>query len=78
MDSGVILLNLAATNWLWKFVIAHQIAATGGAVYLSSWMFSAYASQLQAPLPMGNRFYSWWYAFVHLAAANLDRLTGER
>ncbi len=77
MGRGVIV-NLAATNWLWKFIIAHQIAAAGAATYLSSWMFSAYASQIKPPLLMGNRFYSWWYAFVHLAAANLDRLTGKR
>jgi hypothetical protein len=78
LGRGVIVVNLAATSWLWKFLLAHQISAMAGAAYASSWMFSAYASQLKAPLPLGNRFYSWWYAVAHLAAANLDRFTGKK
>jgi hypothetical protein len=69
----MILLNVTATIWLWKFLVAHQVAAA----IVASWMFSAYASQLTPPLAMGNRFYAWWYSVVHLAAANLDRLRGK-
>lgn len=69
----MMLMNLSATTWLWKFLVAHQL----GIALLLSWMFSAYASQLREPLPMGNRFYAWWYAVVHLVAANLDRFRGR-
>ena len=72
------LLNLAATNALWKFLAAHEAAAMLAGAYASYWMLSAYASQLKAPLPMGNRLYAWWYAVAHLAAANLDRFMGKR
>ncbi len=72
------IVTIFSTAAIWKFLAAHQLAAAAGAAYVGSWMFSAYASQLKEPRPLGNRFYGWWYAFVHLAAANLDRFTGKR
>ena len=72
------IVDIATTSWLWKFILAHKLTAVGAGAYSSSWMFSAYASQLKEPVPMGNRLYAWWYAVVHLAAANIDRLMRNR
>jgi hypothetical protein len=73
MTRHVLLMNLAASTALWNFAVAHQFVFG----LIASWMFSAYASQLTAPQPLGNRFYAWWYAVVHFAAANLDRFRGR-
>ena len=62
-------MSIILTAAIWAFLVGHQFVLA----LVGSWMFSAYASQLEAPKPMGNKFYSWWYTVVHSAAANLDR-----
>lgn len=35
---------------------------------------SAAARALPSPVPLGSRFYSWFYQFAHLLLANFDKV----
>jgi hypothetical protein len=77
----MMLVNISATSeiwkFLWKFLIAHQLIAISMVTAIAYWSFSAYASVLKPPPPMSSICSQWWYAVVHLAAANLDKLKGK-
>jgi hypothetical protein len=66
--------NIHATAALWKYLSAHQVAFTAGAVTIAGWSFNAYASTLPEPPPGASRRTQFWYRLVHTAAANLDKL----
>jgi len=71
-------MNMNAVNVINSFIAAHILAVVLGVGYLVAWAVSAYASTLQPPAPMASPFQRWWYAFVHLAAANLDRFREKK
>jgi hypothetical protein len=71
------MMNIHATAALWKFLSAHQALLAGAATAIASWAFSAYASTVTEPPPGSPRSTVMWYRFVHMAAANLDKLRGR-
>lgn len=78
MGSRVNALNIFITTAIWTFFLAHPFILG----LVGSWMFSAYASQIEPPMPKPRShreaLYAWWYTVVHTAAANLDRLQGRQ
>jgi hypothetical protein len=67
-------MSIFLTTAIWKLLLAHQVWAATIAATLASWMFSAYASTVTEPLAGASRVSLMWYRFVHMAAANLDKL----
>jgi hypothetical protein len=57
------MLNAHAVTAIWQ-------VASGG---VGALILSAVSRALPDPLPMGNRFYLFFYRFIHILLANLDK-----
>lgn len=68
------LMSIFLTTAIWKFLAAHQLYAATVTGFIASWFFSAYASTVTEPPAGASRTSVLWYRFVHMAAANLDKL----
>ena len=71
------MMNIFASVAFWKFLAAHQVMATAVCITIAGWAFSAYASTVVEPIPGSSRKAFFWFRFVHMAAANLDKLRGR-